>query len=172
VTGSSPSAQDRSKDNSSGQSLAEPSSLAELTQTVSALFGPTLADAIRSTRDRVYPHGHPMPADIRRQLAPFFPRTVLERVRYATKWDPAEDILPSLFLSSDPKSAMTLGDVILFRDAQGVADPLLWAHELTHVLQYRRLGISAFATRYLEQGWELEAEAMAKAEAISRQLPP
>jgi hypothetical protein len=70
------------------------------------------------------------------------------------------------------KSAMTLGDVILFRDVQGVADSLLWAHELTHVMQYTQLGITAFATRYLEQGWELEAEAMARADAIGHQLSP
>jgi hypothetical protein len=169
---SSPATQEHPKANSSGLSPAAPSPFTELTQTVSALFAPALAEAIRSTRDRVYPHGHPMPAEVRRQFAPFFPRTVLEKVRYATEWDPAEDTLPSLFMGSDAKSAMTLGDVILFRDAQGVADPLLWAHELTHVLQYQRLGISAFATQYLQQGWELEAEAMAKAEAISRQLSP
>jgi len=172
ASGSNPANQDRPNDNSSSQSPAEPSSLTELTQTLSTLFGPTLADAIRSTRDRVYPHGRPMPATIRRQLAPFFPRTVLEKVRYATEWDPGADTLPSLFLGSDPKAAMTLGDVILFRDAQGVADPLLWAHELTHVLQYQRLGITAFATQYLQQGWELEVEAIAKADAIGRQLTP
>jgi hypothetical protein len=113
-----------------------------------------------------------MPVAVRRQLARFFPRAVLEQVRYATEWDPAEDTLPSLFMGRSPKSAMTLGDVILFRDAQGVADPLLWAHELTHVMQYKQLGITTFATRYLEQGWELEAEAMARAEAIGRQLSP
>jgi hypothetical protein len=67
---------------------------------------------------------------------------------------------------------MTLGDVILFRDVRGIADPLWWAHELTHVMQYKQLGITAFATRYLTQGWELEAEAMEKTDAIGRQLPP
>jgi uncharacterized protein DUF4157 len=163
---------ERSLATNSWQSPEHPSPLTELTQTVSALLGPSLAQAIRSTRDRVYPHGRAIPADTRRQLAPFFPRTVLEKVRYAMEWDPALDTLPALFMGSSPKSAMTLGDVILFRDAQGVADPLLWAHELTHVMQYQELGISAFATRYLEQGWELEAEAMAKADAISRQLSP
>src|SRR5215510_1429718 len=171
-SGSRPATQERARGESAGPSPAEPSPFTEFTQTLSALFAPALAEAIRSTRDRVYPYGHPMPAEVRRQLAPFFPRTVLEQVRYATEWDPTADTLPSLFMGSDAKSAMTLGDVILFRDAQGVADPLLWAHELTHVLQYHRLGISAFATRYLEQGWELEAEAMAKADAISRQLSP
>lgn len=163
ASGSSPANQDYPVDLSS---------LAALTQTVSAFFGPPLADAIRSTRDRVYPHGRPIPVAVRHQLAPFFPRTVLEKVRYATEWDPTADMLPALFMSSDPKSAMTLGDVILFRDAQGVSDTLLWAHELTHVMQYKHLGVTAFATRYLERGWELEAEAMEKADAIGRQLSP
>jgi hypothetical protein len=63
-------------------------------------------------------------------------------------------------------------DVILFREAHGVTDPFLWAHELTHVLQYQHFGVPAFATRYLERGWELEAEAMEKADAIGRQLSP
>jgi uncharacterized protein DUF4157 len=159
-----------SREERSRQLPADPSPLAALTKTVSTLFGPPLAEAIRSTRDRLYPHGRPMPAELRQKLAPFFPRTMLEKVRYSTEWDPTRDTLPSLFMGSSTKSAMTLGDVILFRDAQGAADPLLWAHELTHVMQYQQLGIPAFATRYLEQGWELEAEAMAKADAIGRQL--
>ena len=172
VSGNSPANPERPQENSSGQSRVDPSPLAALTQTVSALFGPPLAETIRSTRDRVYPQGRPIPVALRRQLAPFFPRTVLEQVRYATAWDPTADLLPSLFMGSSPKSAMTLGDVILFRDAHGVTDPLLWAHELTHVLQYQQLGVTAFATRYLERGWELEAEAMEKADAIGRQLSP
>ena len=172
ISGSSSATQERPQDDSARQSGVDLSPLAALTQTVSTLFGPLLAQAIRSTRDHVYPHGHPMPVALRRQLSPFFPRTVLEKVRYSTEWDPAEDPLPSLFLGNNTKSAMTLGDVILFRDTEGVADPLLWAHELTHVMQYEQLGIPAFATRYLTQGWELEAEAMAKADAIGHQLSP
>jgi hypothetical protein len=172
VSGSSPANQERPQDNSSGHSRVDPSPLTSLTQTVTVLFGPSLAEAIRTTRDRVRPYGRPIPVALRRQLAPFFPRTVLEQVRYATAWDPTTDLLPTLFLGSSPKSAMTLGDVILFRDAHGVTDPLLWAHELTHVMQYKRLGVTAFATRYLERGWELEAEAMGRADAIGRQLSP
>ena len=172
VSGNSPANQERPQENSAGRSRVDPSPLAALTQTVSALFGPSLAETIRSTRDRVYPQGHPIPVALRRQLAPFFPRTVLEKVRYATAWDPTADLLPALFMGRSPKAAMTLGDVILFRDAHGVTDPLLWAHELTHVLQYQQLGVTAFATRYLERGWELEAEATAKADAIGRQLSP
>jgi hypothetical protein len=172
VSGNSPAPQERPQDNSSGHSRVDPSPLTSLTQTVSTLFGPSLAEAIRTTRDRVYPQGRPIPLALRRQLAPFFPRTVLKQVRYATAWDSTADLLPALFMGRSPKSAMTLGDVILFRDAHGVTDPLLWAHELTHVMQYQHFGVTAFATRYLERGWELEAEAMEKADAIGRQLSP
>jgi hypothetical protein len=59
-----------------------------------------------------------------------------EKVRYATEWDPTADMLPSLFMGRSTKPAMTLGDVILFRDAHGVTDSLLWAHELTHGMQF------------------------------------
>jgi hypothetical protein len=85
---------------------------------------------------------------------------------------PTADLLPALFVGRSPKAAMTLGDVILFRDVHGVTDPLLWVHELTHVMQYQHFGVPAFATRYLERGWELEAEAMGRADAIGRQLSP
>jgi hypothetical protein len=68
--------------------------------------------------------------------------------------------------------AVTLGDVIIFRDAQHAADPLLWAHELTHVEQYERLGMATFARQYLQQGWVLEQEAIANASKIQRQLAP
>jgi hypothetical protein len=55
VSGNSPATQERPPENSAGHSRVDPSSMAALTQTVSALFGPPLAEAIRSTRDRVYP---------------------------------------------------------------------------------------------------------------------
>jgi hypothetical protein len=172
VSGTGAATPERPTGDSSGPSSGDPSPLAALTQTVSTLLAPPLAEAIRSTRDRVYPQGHPMPAEVRQKLTPFFPDAVLQQVRYATEWDPTADTLPSLFLGSSTKAAMTLDDVILFRAPQGVADPLLWAYELTHVMQYRQLGLTAFATRYLTQGWELEAEAMEKAAAIGRQLSP
>lgn len=165
-------AQDPLAGDASPQPQQHPSPLTDLTRTVSTLFSAQLAEAIRSTRDRVYPHGQPMPAELRRKLAPFFPHAVLEKVRYSTEWDAAEDMLPSLILGSGATAAITLADLILFRDGLGVNDPLLWAHELAHVEQYKRLGVAAFATQYLERGWELEAEAMAKADAIRDQLSP
>jgi hypothetical protein len=141
--------------------------------TLGTALGPTLATAIRQGRDHAYPRGQAIPAAIRKRLAPFFSRTVLQKVRYSTEWQDAtaESALYSLLLGTGAE-AVTLGDVIIFRDAQRAADPLLWAHELTHVEQYERLGMATFARQYLQQGWVLEQEAIANAGKIQRQLAP
>jgi hypothetical protein len=78
--------------------------------------------------------------------------------------------LPLLLLGNGAVRAVTLGDVIVFRDAHLAEDPLLWAHELTHVEQYRRWGVEAFATQYLQQAGVLEDEAITKANRIKGRL--
>jgi len=141
--------------------------------TLGTAMGPTLADAIRRGRDQAYPHGKTIPAAIQQKLAPFFPPALLQKVRYSTEWQHAtsDGALYSLLIATGAE-AVTLEKVIIFRDAQHAADPLLWAHELTHVEQYARLGVAAFATQYLQQGWQMEQEAKAKASKIQRQLAP
>jgi hypothetical protein len=58
-------------------------------QTLAALLGPSLTTAIRQDRERAYSHGQPVPEGIRGPLAPFFPRAVLQKVRYSTAWQDA-----------------------------------------------------------------------------------
>jgi len=142
-------------------------------QTLATLLGPSLTSAIRQGRDHAYPHGQRIPKAIRGALAPFFSPAVLQKVRYSTAWQDAtaQATLYSVLLGSGA-NAVTLIDVIIFRDEQHAADPVLWAHELTHVEQYDRLGVEAFAVQYLQQAWVLEREASAKAETIKGQLSP
>jgi Domain of unknown function (DUF4157) len=142
-----------------------------LPQTLSAVLGPSLAIVIRQDRDRTYPNGHPMPKEIRHKLTPFFPRALLQKVRYSTEWSAAAgSTLYQLLLGTGAVEAVTFADVIVFRDEQCARDPLLWAHELVHVEQYRRLGVEAFATQYLQQPWVIEREAVAKANVIKGKL--
>jgi hypothetical protein len=148
-----------------------PQTLDPLPQTLAAVFGAPLAEAIQQGRNRAYPHAQPIPQAIRAQLTPFFPHVVLHTVRYSTDWDTtAEGTLPYFLLGNGAVKAVTFGDVILFRDAHLTEDPLLWAHELTHVEQYRRLGVETFAIRYLQQAWVLENEAITKANMIKGRL--
>jgi len=137
-----------------------------------ATLGPTLATAIRQGRDHAYPRGQAIPAAIRQTLAPFFSRAVLQHVRYSTEWQDAtaEGALYSLLLGTGAE-AVTLGDVIIFRDAQHAADPLLWAHELTHVMQYQRWGIDGFAEHYVRDSAAVEREAIDNANRFAAWLP-
>jgi hypothetical protein len=140
-------------------------------QTLSALLGPSLAAAIHRGRDQAYPHGRPMPKAVRRTLAPFFPRAILEKVRYSLdRGAAAAGTLDQFLLGTGAVEAVTFADVIVFRDAQCASNPLLWAHELVHVEQYHRLGVETFATQYLQQPWVIEQEAIAKADAIKGKL--
>jgi len=53
--------------------------------------------------------------------------------------------LPGLALQYGDATAITLIDVVLFRrEADAEEDAKLWAHELTHVGQYRRWGVGGF----------------------------
>jgi hypothetical protein len=104
-------------------------------------------------------------------LGAFFPRAILEKVRYSTDWGAAaEGTLEQVLLGTGAVEAVTFADVIVFRDAQCAGNPLLWTHELVHVEQYHRLGVEAFATQYLQHPWVIEQEAIAKADAIKGKL--
>lgn len=140
-------------------------------QTLSSLLSPSLASAIRQGRDHARVRGRVIPPAVRRVLAPFFSARVFEKVRYSTDWQEvtAEGAVYQILLGSGA-NAVTLMDVVIFRDAQLAADPILWAHELTHVEQYDRLGVDAFAADYLQHPDVLEQEAIAKADRIKKRL--
>ena len=119
-----------------------------------------LATLIQAGRDNAIAAGvKPVPARIHRALLGFFPGMILRKARYSS--GQADSIgLPGLALSYGDVAAIALGDVILFRDDDRArADTKLWAHELTHVMQYERWGIDGFARRYLENPEAVEKEA-------------
>ena len=92
------------------------------------------------------------------ELKPGFPETLLDRVRYRVGWGDGRPMQSSLFRLLDAR-AVSLGDVIVFRDAGIAADPVIWAHELAHVQQYDRWGTREFAERYLRDHHAVETEA-------------
>ena len=73
--------------------------------------------------------------------------------------------LPGLAFQYGDAAAITLIDVVLFRsDADARHDLKLWAHELTHVEQYRRWGVDGFVARYVADSGAVEREAYANAD--------
>jgi hypothetical protein len=119
-----------------------------------------LAQLIESAREQAIADGvKPVPASIYRGLLGYFPPTLLQRARFGSR-GPTRIDLPELAFSYGNASALTLGDVIVFRDEHAAQTDLeLWAHELTYMMQYQRWGMDGFASHYVAEKHELEREA-------------
>jgi hypothetical protein len=132
-----------------------------------------LAKTVKDERDAARPKARLIPPAIRAALVPYFRTTpfVLDRAR----WVNADEVgagLTALVLLNPDVAAITLDDVIVFRD-KGAAekDAALWAHELVHVLQYAALGIDGFVEEYVKSGGQtLEHEAYGFAEQVRQKL--
>ena len=120
-----------------------------------------LARLIEASRERAIAAGvRAIPPGIQRGLVEFFPANLLQRVRYRVVTEQEGLLLPQLAFDSGHADAMTLGDVILFRrEHTAQTDLVLWAHELTHVMQYQRWGTDGFAARYVRDYEAVEREA-------------
>ncbi len=156
---------------------AIPQMLQNLPKDVGQFFlnpaGGAVAFAIRQAKEQ-YRHGcQPMPTSIRETLARFYPPELMNGVCYAL-YDPRRVGLNSILMADFNKvSAVTLEDVIVFRNAQGdysASDPILWAHELMHVVQYRRLGLETFAHLYTYRFQDIENEASNMENFVRSQL--
>lgn len=118
-----------------------------------------LAQAIRFSKRQTLAAGtHTIPSAIREALEQFFPEDVLDDVRWTTAGNriDLDSALAGWYLH---EGAVTLDNAIVFSN-RGTAEHLgLWAHELTHVVQYRELGIDAFARLYTTHWRLLEQQA-------------
>ena len=133
----------------------------QLLDTAAGLLG----QWIEATRDDAVRQGvRPVPPKMYRALVGYFPSSLLNGVRYGVG-DSDAFSLPGLAFQYGDVAAITLGDVVLFRD-QHVAetDVKLWAHELTHVQQFQRWGTAGFAAHYVSDAAGVEREAYANAD--------
>jgi hypothetical protein len=123
------------------------------------LAAPLLARWIAASREEALAAGtQPVPQTARARLEGFFAADLLDRVRFRIGGGSGPTLQGGL-LRWHRNHAITLIDVIVFRDEAIARDPLIWAHELTHVQQYDALGLDAFARRYVRDPRAMEAEA-------------
>ena len=120
-----------------------------------------LGRLIEGARERTIADGvRPIPPGVQRALLGFFPSMLLQRTRYAIAAGSGALSLPTLAFSYGDADAITLVDVVLFRNEHLAQTALtLWAHELTHVVQYQRWGTDGFASRYVRDREGVEQEA-------------
>jgi hypothetical protein len=126
---------------------------------LTAVAAGLLADWIIASRDVALAEGtDAMPPAIRKALAGYVPEDVLD----ATRWRAGGgggSLQQGMFTFGD-SPAITLDQVIVFDSPSDAKDPKLWAHEIMHVIQYRRWGIQEFARRYITDYSDVEAEAV------------
>jgi hypothetical protein len=112
----------------------------------------------------------PIPAHIREQLLHWYDPDVLDTARYKIS-DNGQFSAATAMLQNPDVGAVTLIDIILFRDAQAAEqDIALWAHELKHVQQYQAWGVAGFAQRYTQDFNAVEAPAYAIQAEVRRSL--
>ena len=126
-----------------------------------------LERAIRYSRASAQRSGtRPIPDEIRRDLEDFFSPDLLDDVR----WTPAgrRVNLGSLVGAwyREHGGAVTLDDTIIYSRSELARNRLLWAHELTHALQYEELGVRGFAEAYVLNYRYLERQARENARRI------
>lgn len=154
------------------ESLARAQEVAAKSFAGTKLFGTNAAvDALQSaillSRTNARNAGTlPIPEGIRHQLEPYFPAYILEK----TQWTyPNRSLdLGSIIATWYRKhgGAVTLKDTIVYSDTNAVSQRYLWAHELTHVMQFEELGVANFARIYLTNSAFLEEQAWDNARQI------
>jgi hypothetical protein len=127
----------------------------------STLTGPVLEQAIISSHNTAINGAMPIPPRIRQQLSGYASEDSMNRVRYKIG-DNGFVNLARLLEQGGAASAVTLIDVVIFRGPSEAEDPALWAHELTHVDQYRDWGVHSFAVQYARNANRVENPAYAK----------
>ena len=120
-----------------------------------------LTHMIEDARQQAIADGvRPVPQGIYRSLLGYFPAALLQKARFAGAGARALT-LPALAFGYGDAVALTLGDVVLFKSERMAQSNLkVWAHEMTHVMQYQRWGIAGFADRYVRDSAAVEREAI------------
>lgn len=137
-----------------------------VTGTAPQAAAPAIASSIRYSRAEALDAGvQPAPADIRRELAPYFGEALMDDVQWtlAGRRLSLGSILASWYFD---EAAVTLQDVLVFSSPHASRNLWLWAHELAHVEQYRRWGVDGFARRYAADWAGIERDATRRADAV------
>jgi hypothetical protein len=137
-----------------------------LTEPEVAASGAALAQAIIQSHNTAVGGSMPMPPDIREQLTGYASEDSMNRVRYKAGDNGALN-LAHLIEQGGMAAAVTLIDVVVFRGPSEATDPSTWAHELTHVDQYRDWGVNSFAVQYVRNWHGVENPAYAKGDAYA-----
>lgn len=132
--------------------VQHPDQLLTLTQKpLDAVYLP-VANAIESGRNAALASGaRRIPAHVKSALRGFYSDELLDSVRWSTDWNAVRNTLQAAQMwANKDTEAITLMNVIMFRDSRAADDVSTWAHELHHVKQYSEWGVLEFAKRWVD----------------------
>lgn len=135
--------------------------------------GTALAVAIRDARSNVRPRANRMPQHVKEVLAPHFPASILNRVRWKRESSAGFGLDSIVLRVADAADAITLDDTVVFKrdpNSRDLDAYELWAHELIHVIQYQNMGVEGFANAYTLDWNGLENQAKQGAAEIKKAI--
>ena len=139
----------------------------QLVRRSSRLTGPVLAQAIRHAEAQASRAGaRPVPEPMARILAPYFAPDLLKSVRW-TIGTGRVDLGTLLTEKYMDEGAVALNRQVVFSSERLTRNVWIWAHELAHVEQYRRMGINRFAAAYITDWQAIEREATDRANKVT-----
>ena len=139
----------------------------QLARRSAALTAPVLARAIRhGEAQAVRAGGKPIPPAMQQLLAPYFKRDTLSTTRWTVGTGRVDlgTIVTEQFMD---EGAVALNRQIVFSSERLTENVWMWAHELAHVEQYRRMGIDRFAAAYIADWRAIEREASQRADKVT-----
>lgn len=126
---------------------------------------------LKSAEKQLRSQSKPIPDLVKIILEPKFEGGLIDRARYVVGG--ISLTLPQLVngfqsFMGNHAHAVTIPGIIVFSSEPGQSkeDIRWWAHELQHVRQYEELGVAGFASKYIQNYAELEANADAKAASL------
>jgi len=123
--------------------------------------GPVLAGLIQASRnDTLNGRVQDVPPDVRNIMARFYGFDIAAGIRFRIGQGGDLALASNAFRYGDA-IAITLVDLIVFKDGQTAQDLSVWAHELQHVQQFRSWGLMDFSKRYVRDHQAVENDAYA-----------
>lgn len=138
-----------------------------LVQRSARITAPVLAQAIRHGEAQASRAGsRQLPAPMKELLAPHFSQDILSSARWTVGRGRVDlgTIITEQFMD---EGAIALNRQIVFSSERLTENVWMWAHELAHVEQYRRLGINGFAAAYIADWRAIEREATLRADEVT-----
>lgn len=139
----------------------------QLVQRSARLTGPVLAQAIRHAEAQAArANARPVPPAIATLLGPHFAPDLLKSVRWSVG-NGRVDLGTLLTEQYMDEGAVTLNRQVVFSSQRLTSNVWIWAHELAHAEQYRRMGVDRFAAAYIVDWRRLEREATERANSVT-----